>query len=97
MTEHHARITWSSQHVAAGLPDTTETVDPAWLGARTPEAEGWSLVCRFDSSPRAQGNPTTAVVRFLVPAAPHAALQPGTRLQLFERGTGQYADVEILG
>ena len=97
MTERLARITWSPEYVAAGLPEVVETIDPAWLGARTAGAEGWSLVCRFEPPPRVQGNPIVAAVRFLVPEAPHGVLVPGARLQLFERGTGRYAEVEILG
>jgi len=51
-------------------------------------------MCSFDSSPLAQGNPSIAEVRYLMPDAP--PLIPGLRLRLFERGTSQFADVEIL-
>ena len=97
MIEHPARITWSRQQVEHGLTDVLETIDPAWLDVRTGGAEGWSLVCRFEPSPRLQGNPSAARVRFLVAEAPHPTLRPGVRLQMFERETGGYAVVEILG
>ena len=96
MIEHLARVTWSEQCVATGLPEVAETIDPAWLGSHSTDVAGWSLICRFDPSPRAQGNPTKALVRFLAHDAPHEVLRPGMRLQMFERGTGRYAEVEIL-
>lgn len=95
-TEHRARITWSAEHERRGLPDVLETIDPAWLPEVGPgKGEAWSLVCRFAVSPRVQGNPSAAQVHFGVDEAPHARLVPGTRLQLFERGTQRYATVTI--
>src|SRR5687767_6275649 len=91
-----ARITWSAEQVARGLPTWARTVDPAWFDGDPAAAEGWSLTCRFESTPAEQGNPTLARVAFLVDAAPHERLAPGARLKLYERGTGQRADVEIL-
>ena len=95
--EHRARITWSAAQVARGLPDIAERTDPAWLAADPPgRTESWSLVCRFDGSPKAQGSPSLAWVRFLFPEAPADWLRPGTRLHLFERAADAYATVEIL-
>jgi len=86
------------QQLRSGLPAITETVDPAWLyDATPPHDDGWSLVCRLDPSPKAQGNPALASVHFLVADAPHNRLEPGARLRLFERGTGGLALIEILG
>jgi hypothetical protein len=96
-TQHHARITWSTEQVRRGLPAVAEMIDPAWLADATPTIDdGWSLVCRFDSPPREQGNPSLAQVNFLADEAPHDRLKPGSALRLFERGTGSYATVEIL-
>ena len=97
ITEHRARITWSDRQLRAGLPAISETVDPAWLyDATSRRNEGWSLVCRFDPSPQEQGNPTLASVHFLMDDAPHDRLEPGARLRLFERATGDLALVEIV-
>ena len=80
-----------------GLPSFQQTIDPAWLeGATSIHDDGWSLMCRFDVPPAEQGNPSVARVGFLLDEAPHDYLQPGARLRLFERGTSQVADVEIL-
>jgi hypothetical protein len=96
-SERLARITWSRQRVQQGLPAAFETIDPAWFGHRpAAEAEGWSLVCRYDEPPRVQGNPTRAWVRFLASGAPHDRLAPGAVLRMFEPGTGQLALVEVL-
>ena len=94
---HTARITWSTEYVRQGLPDVEETIDPAWFddGAAR-EREGWSLRCHFDPSPRLQGNPSQATVRFHVDGAPHERLVPGAKLSMFERGGGHYARVEIV-
>jgi hypothetical protein len=95
--EHRALIHWSATQVHRGLPDATELIDPAWLEGTLPRVdEGWSLVCRFESSPATQGNPSVAWVHFMMPAAPHDALRPGMSLHLFERGTAREARVEIL-
>ena len=91
-----ARITWSSAHVARGLPSASELVAPAWFEADAPGAEGWSLVCRFEASPEAQGSPSLASIAFMVPHAPHERLAPGTRLQLYEGGRDERALVEVL-
>ena len=91
-----AHISWSAEQRRIGLPVTTESVDPAWLtggGDRT--ADGWSLVCRFDVSPREQGSPSVASVHFLMPDAPHERLVPGAVLELFERDTGARAVVSV--
>ena len=97
MTKRRARITWSPDQVRLGLPPISEIVDPCWLDDTVPVTrEGWSLVCRFDPPPHEQGNPSTALVHFLVDNAPHERLRPGASLRLFERGTGAYANVEIL-
>lgn len=96
-TEHHALIHWSAQQVQLGLPTTPETIDPAWIDGAIPRVdEGWSLLCTFAEPPNAQGNPSAALVRFLVDAAPHDRLRAGARLQLFERATMGFAHVEIL-
>ena len=58
--------------------------------------DGWSLVYRFDKAPVEQGNPSEALVEFMMPNAPTDELKPGARLKLFERETGTYADVVIL-
>ena len=92
-TEHLARIFWSDEQVRRGLPAFTRTTDPAWFESVD---EGWSLVCRFHSSPREQGTPSVAHVAFLGTEAPHERLIPGARLHLFERSTRQTATVEIV-
>jgi hypothetical protein len=98
MTEsatHHASIRWSAEQERHGLPEFSRTIDPAWHIDEVPSHdEGWSLMCNFESPPKAQGNPSIAHVRYLMPNAP--PLIPGVRLRLFERGTGQYADVTIV-
>jgi hypothetical protein len=92
-----ARIAWSQQHVERGLPEIERTIDPAWfVGEALPANAGWSLVCRFMPSPRAQGNPTFAEVEFLMPEAPAHRLVPGAKLRLFDRWTHDFADVEIV-
>jgi len=93
-TEHRALIHWSAAQVRRGLPNVTELIDPAWLEGQLDEA--WSLVCRFASPPDQQGSPSSALIHFIMQAAPHHALRPGATLQLFERGTSQKARVEIL-
>ena len=93
---HQASIRWSAEQDRQGLPAFSRTTDPAWHVDEVPKKdEGRSLMCNFDSLPVVQGNPSIAQVRYLMPNAPHR-LVPGLRLRLFERGTGQYADVEIL-
>ena len=94
---HRARITWSEEQFRLGLPSVSETIDPAWFVSDEPRKhDGWSLVCRFTPSPSEQGNPSLAEVHFRMDDAPHSRLQPGTELQLFERGSGTFARVEIL-
>jgi hypothetical protein len=94
---HQARIHWSEEQVRRGLPSVSRTTDPSWFVEAGPGSEqGWSLVCEFEAPPAHQGNPSRARVVFLVEDAPHSRLSPGSRLQLFERGTGQRAEVEIL-
>ena len=93
---HRASIRWSAEQLRQGLPAFSHTADPTWHVDETPKQdEGWTLMCDFESPPRAQGNPSIAKVRYLIPNAPHR-LVPGLRLRMFERGTGQFADVEIL-
>jgi hypothetical protein len=95
--EHSALIHWSAEHLSAGLPHFTTTIDPAWFVERDlAHDEGWSLSCDFDEPPAIQGNPSRARVRFRVANAPHSRLHTGVTLQLFERATGRYARVEIL-
>ncbi len=89
---HRATITWSHEQETLGLPQRVETIDPAKLGDG---GEGWSLVMRFDKPPAEQGNPSDAQVRFLVDEAPHAVLQPGRELRVFERATGQWARIRV--
>ena len=94
---HQARIHSSEEQVRRGLPSISRTTDPSWLVDEGPgSGQGWSLVCEFEAPPAHQGNPSHAHVAFLVEDAPHRRLGPGSRLQLFERGTGQRAGVEIL-
>lgn len=93
--EHHARIHWSPEQLRLGLPQFTETIDPAWFADES-SGEGWSLVCTFRSTPLEQGSPSAAEVRFLVDEAPAYLLKPGIRLRLFERATQSYATVEVL-
>ncbi len=95
-TEHRARITWSSGQLERGLPDSSETIDPCWFAGDAIGPEGWSLVCRFERPPRDQGNPSLAVIQFLMPDAPHHRLVPGALLSLFERATHRRAIVEVL-
>ena len=94
---HSARIYWSVEQLALGLPAVDRTVDPAWLLTPGPGSEqGWSLRCEFSSPPALQGTPSVAQVSFVVPEAPHQRLSAGTWLELFERWTRQRARVEIL-
>ena len=93
---HLARVTWSAAQVRRGLPAFERTTDPAWFEADPPGADGWSLRCRFEPPPDAQGSPSVARVAFMMPHAPHERLAPGARLRLFERGSGGRALVEIL-
>jgi hypothetical protein len=93
---HRALIRWSAEQERRGLPTFVRTTDPTWRIDEVPKKdEGWSLMCNFESPPAAQGNPSVAHVRYLMPNAPHH-LAPGLRLRLFERGTNQFAEVEIL-
>jgi hypothetical protein len=97
VNEHDALITWSSEFVRQGLPAITETIDPAWFADQPMEgAEGWSLVCHFETPLSEQGSPSKARVRFWMDHAPHERLRPGTVLRLFERGSRRLARVEIL-
>jgi hypothetical protein len=91
--ERRARITWSPEQVSSGLPESVESIDPAWFA---PGEEAWSLVCRYASSPRQQGSPSIAQVHFWVAEAPHERLVPGASLRMFERGTAKEARVDIL-
>jgi hypothetical protein len=94
---HTARIYWSPQHVALGLPAVTRTIDPTYFDGSDPiRDEGWSLICEFEMSPAKRGHPSTAHVQFFVDHAPHERLAPGTVLWMFERATAQHARVEIL-
>lgn len=94
---HAASIRWSSSQERLGLPDEVMVVDPAWLAGEVPKRDAsWSLVCEFAATPRRQGNPSLAQVRYLFPEAPHEQLAPGAKLQLFERGTTGVAHVEII-
>ena len=93
---HQASIRWSVAQQRQGLPTFMHTTDPTWRIDEVPKQdEGWSLMCNFESPPADKGNPSIARVRYLMPNAPHR-LGPGLRLQLYERGTGRYAEVEIL-
>jgi len=92
--DHDARIHWSPEQLRLGLPNTLESVDPAWFPDDA--SEGWSLVCRFSSPPSEQGSPSTATIRFLVDDAPHRRLRPGVVLRLFERASQRHAIVEVL-
>jgi len=92
-TERLARITWSPEQLRRGLPAFTRTTDPVWF--ETPD-EGWSLTCRFHSSPREQGSPSVAHVAFAMEGAPHDRLVAGAKLHLFERSTRLLAIVEII-
>jgi hypothetical protein len=95
--QHHARITWSDAQVSRGLPTFSETTDPANFEDMASGIDvAWSLVCAFDSPPSEQGNPSAARVHFWISDAPHELLVRGTRLRMFERGTRDYALVEIL-
>jgi hypothetical protein len=91
--ERRARITWSPEQLNAGLPDSHESIDPAWFA---PGEEGWSLVCQYAISPPQQGSPSIARVHFWIAEAPHERLVPGALLRMFERGTTKEATVEIL-
>ena len=94
---HTARIHWSPEQIALGLPRITRTIDPTMFdGAHPIRDEGWSLICDFEVPPSEQGDPSTAHVQFFVEGAPHERLIPGTVLWMFERATQQNARVEIL-
>jgi hypothetical protein len=91
-----ARVTWSNEQVALGLPRTSRVVDPAWFIPSQGGEEGWSLVCDFDPAPVDQGNPSLASVHFMVDGAPVQRLQPGVTLRILERATQKFARIEIL-
>lgn len=94
---HRATIRWSRAHEHSGLPTFRRTTDPAWFAEQIPRVDdGWSLTCEFEQPPAAQGNPSAAHVHFMVEKAPHELLIAGARLKLFERATGDYAEVTIL-
>ncbi|HJU69769.1 MAG TPA: hypothetical protein VJ650_16125 [Gemmatimonadaceae bacterium] len=94
---HTARILWSPEQIARGLPGFTRTIDPTHFDGADPiRDEGWSLICDFDVPPAEQDHPSTARVRFMVDWAPHERLAPGTVLWMFERATQKHARVEIL-
>ncbi|HEY0778164.1 MAG TPA: hypothetical protein VGD56_09380 [Gemmatirosa sp.] len=94
--EHDARITWSDAHLQRGLVARTEWIAPAWFVGDPPDADGWSLVCRFEVAPAEQGSPSAARIRLWRPHAPHERLRPGAVLRLFEDVTLQLATVEVL-
>jgi hypothetical protein len=92
--EHLVRIHWSDAQQQSGLPDVDRTIDPAW---QMPGGDGWSLIIRFERTPKVQGNPSTGFAQFLVAdQAPTGWLQAGTVLHLFERNTGKSARLEVL-
>jgi hypothetical protein len=91
--KHSVLIHWSPEQVQAGLPKLLRTIDPVWRDRESDE--GWSLICEFKSVPSDQGNPSAAVVSFLVDTAPKEWLRRG-QLQLFERATGKHATVSVL-
>jgi hypothetical protein len=91
-SEHHATIEWSAEQAGQGLPKILESIDPSWFN---PGEEAWSIVCQFEIPPSEQGNPSRAIVRFLMPEAPHQLLIPGARLHLFERATAKTALLTI--
>src|SRR6266480_4718164 len=96
-TDHRARITWSAEQVRQGLPAIRETIDPAWFDDVTAKkTDGWSLICRFESPPNEQENPSTARVRCIVAEPPHERHKRADSLRLFERRGGGLALVEIL-
>ena len=96
LATHRASVRWSAEQQRRGLPAFVHTTDPCWRIDELPKQdEGWSLMCNFERPPVDQGNPSIAHVRYLMPNAPHR-LVAGLRLRLFERGTGDYAEVEIL-
>jgi hypothetical protein len=79
------------------LPAITELIAPAWFGEEVvAQAEGWSLVCTFDSPLDQSGNPAAARVHFMVENAPHERLKGGVILWLHQRGGRGYARVEVL-
>jgi|SRR5215207_4081561 len=95
--EHRVRITWSPEYERRGLPDGDRGIDPAWIATAVPvRDEGWTLAYRFERPPQEQGNPSEGFARFVMETAPEHWLRPGAELQLFERGTGKYARVEVL-
>jgi hypothetical protein len=91
-----ARIEWTPEYTRVGLPPVTETIDPSIFVGDPPDAEKWSLVCRYDLPPARQGSPSAAMVHFLMDAAPHDRLQAGAELVMFERGTRRWARVVVL-
>jgi len=92
--EHSVRIHWSDAQQQAGLPDVDRTIDPAW---QLSGGEGWSLIIRFERTPKLQGNPSTGFAHFVIPEdAPTEWLKAGTVLHFFERNTGKSARLEVL-
>ncbi len=96
VVDHRVRIIWSVAQVGCGLPTFTDTTDKAWVEDALPPSQGWHLVCHFDQSPRAQGNPSVARVHFLVDDAPHDRLVAGARLRMHQASTTDHAIVEVL-
>jgi hypothetical protein len=95
--ERRGSVEWSREQVAKGLPDFLSTTDPVWLAApSSTDSEGWSVRCRFETSPRMQGNPSVVFLAYVSPEAPRDVWHTGTRLYLFERGTQRFAIVTLL-
>lgn len=92
-----AKITWSPERVAAGLPEAEKLTRPTKPGHDAPSwgEDMWSLVCVFEPPAASQGNPSLADVSFLMPAAPHGRLEPGAKLLMHDATFG-WADIEIL-
>jgi hypothetical protein len=95
--EHLAEVAWTPASMARGLPEVPEYVGPVHQPGVAPPwtHDAWSLICRFDPSPRDQGNPSRARVRFLFLAAPDSWLRPGSTLWLWE-GPLHLATISVL-
>ena len=91
--DHRALITWSEDLLRLGLPDISQTIDPVVFGVGE---DAWSLICRFERSPKAQGNPSEAQVRFLMDGASHERLVACATLRMFERWSMKYATITVV-
>lgn len=95
---HSANFYWSDWHRDRTRALGTRYVAPVrfQLGPPPwPDENTWSLICDFTDVVPATTSPVVATVSFLMEAAPHDRLTPGTKMWLYE-GKDLVARVEVL-